>query len=266
MKINDQSLCTVVNGKYYRDYQMEFLDSAIKNNAEDELSSLSLKAYKDKKRFWSETEFRTLVFTKKAKDLLGYYKVPTDIRVDVLKTLPNRKDIILVDEETCIKYVKNDDKLVFSVHNSEFNKVTDSYIIYNFYFSVDLVTGEVITDDYDYTTKKVIDRKEVMEKYYSLFMVVVTFLELTDVTLKVVEGKSKIGDIFKDTLLKNETRNKVIQVHSNWNIITVRVDDIQVRGHWRLQPFGSGRTQYKYIWIDPYTKGMTVRTAQKEFH
>lgn len=28
-----------------------------------------------------------------------------------------------------------------------------------------------------------------------------------------------------------------------------------VRGHWRLQPHGSGRTQRKPIWIDPYVKG-----------
>jgi hypothetical protein len=39
--------------------------------------------------------------------------------------------------------------------------------------------------------------------------------------------------------------------------------DFTVRGHFRVQPCGAGRKDYRLIWIDQFTKGSFVRRAGK---
>jgi hypothetical protein len=104
---------------------------------------------------------------------------------------------------------------------------------------------------------------EEVTEFYSLFMRTVTYLELTPVTLNIINGGDKRGDIFRDNFIKNETKLSVIQVNSNWNVKTVRLGGFDVRGHYRLMLVGKGRTRYDYVFIRPYKKGILRRLPQK---
>jgi hypothetical protein len=88
-------------------------------------------------------------------------------------------------------------------------------------------------------------------------------LELTPITYNFIDGK-KTYNPNKSEKITNETNKRFIMVNTNWNVETISLCDIRVRGHWRLQPYGSGRSQYKYIYIQPFEKGITRRLPQKE--
>ena len=116
-----------------------------------------------------------------------------------------------------------------------------------------------------YTNEEIKDVKTFIEKYYSRFLVVVTYLELTDVTLNIVEGSlSKNKNKKSNLTISNSSRFNVIHVNTNWNTMIINVNTFGVRGHWRLQLVGVGRSQYKYVWVKPYEKGITRRLPQKE--
>jgi hypothetical protein len=98
------------------------------------------------------------------------------------------------------------------------------------------------------------------------FVQMLLYVELGDITVK----KIKVGDkvkygsthdeqIFNDTDLKN-----VYLVTSNWNKIVLVEGGFKVRGHFRVQPCGVGRTQYKIVWVREYEKGSFVRMQGKQ--
>jgi hypothetical protein len=136
-------------------------------------------------------------------------------------------------------------------------------MIYLYYFEVNLVTGKITTDDKRSDSNEDMNLDKMIEYFYSKFLVVVTYLELTDVTYDILLGGMSFGTN-KQGKVKNDTRNKYILVNTNWNTTIVRLDEFSVRGHYRLQPCGVGRKQYKYIYIQPYTKGGIKRIAQKK--
>ncbi len=238
MRIKEDSLINQIQRKEYVKFHVDFQTKAI----------------------LSETNYRKLVFSKKSIDNLVNYVVPKDIRVDVLKILPNRKDIILLDERNCIQYIKTDEHLCVMFHYTVPN---DNDFTHMGYFEVNLVTGKLSCDDRVSHTKEQMDKEKLMELYYSKFLVVVTYLELTEVTLNVLQGGGSFGTN-KQGKIKNDTRNKYILVNTNWNTTTIRLDEFSVRGHFRLQPCGVGRKNYKYVYIEPYTKGGIKRLAQKK--
>jgi hypothetical protein len=206
-------------------------------------------------KFYLERGYRKLVFSGKSKSNLENYKVSKEIRIDVLKTLPNRTDIIMVDENTCIKYKKTDDNL--RVCQYLIQNIDNVRYIRTQYFEVDFLSGEILGYDYNDEVKQVVD------EVYSQFMVIVTYLELTPITLMIINGGDKRGDIIRDNFIKNETRSSVIQVNSNWNVKTVRLGGFDVRGHYRLMLVGKGRTRYEYVFVKPYKKGILRRLPQK---
>ena len=133
---------------------------------------------------------------------------------------------------------------------------------FNPFKKLNLVTGKITTDDKRADSNEDMNLDKMIEYFYSKFLVVVTYLELTDVTLDILIGGSSFGTN-KQGKVKNDTRNKYILVNTNWNTTIVRLDEFSVRGHYRLQPCGVGRKQYKYIFIEPYTKGGIKRLAKK---
>jgi hypothetical protein len=201
-----------------------------------------------------DSDYRKLVFSEKSFKNLSNYKPAKDIRVDVLRTLPNRKDIIQWSNNDVIKYKKTNDLIiVFMVTNGN-----PAWIIIDLKSGLDFLGGIEGTK-----------RQDMIEDYYSKFMQVVTYLELTDVTLNIVDAGAKGGNILKGNDIKNELPFKVIQVNSNWNTGTISVGDaFGVVGHWRLAQVGTGsEKRYKYIFINPYQKtGIINRKAGKDIH
>lgn len=233
--------------------------------------------------------YKVLVLSEKSHRNLSSYKVPKNIRIDVLKTLPNRKYFIQVTKHLIFKYEKSDTYLRIMMFDQIVYKTLP-------YISIDLISGKVTinaflatnlqeknTDEQNTDEKKLIEAfsipsyeentnfiistdNTITEEFYAQFMVLITYIELTDVTLDICYSNTKRGHILKGNDLKNELPFNVIQVNTNWNTtITYIGNSFQVKGHWRLQPYGSGRANYKYIFIDTFEKtGIIKRNAGKE--
>jgi hypothetical protein len=220
-----------------------------------------LNFYEERISFFKEKRFRRLILSKKTNENLSNYLVPKEIRYNVLRSLPNRIDSILIDGNNLLRYVKTDELIL-----GMFDMLGGDGQIYNYFFRMDLVNETLVINSGDDTGSDVDIKKSYglfMQSFFSKFMVIVTYLELTPVTLDVIEGGRSFGTK-KEGKIKNETNKRFILVNTNWNTEKIDLRDIHVRGHWRLQPCGVGRSQYKYIFISPYDKGITRRLSQKE--
>lgn len=268
MKITNDSICSIIVSKNFKEFHIGHTNKVLKSGLE--MTDNQKRTLEEKVKFHTESGFRILAFSKKSKDNLENYLIPKDIRLDVLRGLPNRKDVIQIDDNNCIKYVKTDDTLSFITcyrKSWDFGDMnTSDNMIHTHFFNVDLKTGKMGFDESNtYTKEKIEDVKTFIEKYYSRFLVVVTYLELTDVTLDIVEGSLGKNKSKKSNLnISNSSRFNVIHVNTNWNTMVINVNSFGVRGHWRLQQCGVGRSQYKYVWVKPYEKGLTRRLPQKE--
>jgi len=262
MKLDPFSLVFEVNTKDFLDHQINYTKEQIKDVSDPDVT----KRHERKIRYWSETGFRQLVFSGKSMENLENYKVPKDIRINVLKSLPNRKDTIQIDELRCVRYMKTDSEVFISIHQRKVpvTRLTPNEITHTFYMDINLETGKICIDNTDTMRKEGITWEKVIDEFYGLFMVSVTYLELTPTTLSLVKGGKKRGDIMSNNILKNGGKSSVIQVNSNWNTKVIRTDSTTVRGHWRLQPHGKGMSQYKWIFIESYEKGIIRRLPQKE--
>ena len=256
MKVTDESLCVICNSKGYRDHQIFHAKENIRKHPD--MSNLLL----PKVIFHNEVGFRTLVLSQQSIMNLEHYLVPKNIRMDLLRSLPNRKDIIQVGEN-CYKYIKTDETLtVICLKHGTLDGGNGTFTVY---FSIDLLTGNVVSDEYDYLTKEeVTTEQKLIELYYSKFMVVVTYLELTEVELKIVFSKGKSSQSFGSNVLKNDTKKSVIHVTSDWNIEKIIVGTFGVRSHMRCISTDRTRTKFKYVQVKSYTKNLIMRNPQKE--
>jgi hypothetical protein len=98
------------------------------------------------------------------------------------------------------------------------------------------------------------------------FMKLLLFIEMSKVEVvkvapqyKVRYGKGGDDKLFNDTGLNN-----VYMVNASWNKIIIVEGDFKVRGHFRVQPCGTGRKDFRLIWINEFSKGSFIRRAGKE--
>lgn len=265
MKIDNLSLVSVVSTKDFNDHHFRYTHKLLGNLKGEIYEKIRF----NKSYFFSQNGFRKLVLSEKCVDELSNYVVPKEIRIDVLKTLPNRKDIIQLDSQNCIKYIKDDNQVTFiSCFRKErpdiSNVMSNDNMVHTHFFSINLNSGQVFYDHNNTFSGEVFkEQQEVIERYYSKFMVVVTFLELTEINVEIVSGTTTKKRCFSSKI-KNNSKFDIVYVTSNWNTYKIKIGEVDVRGHWRLQPYGTGRSKYKYIWIEPFKKGITIRRPQKE--
>lgn len=256
MLINQNSICSILSSIHFSTDRIEGINKYMDENM-DELSEDN-KLYCSKQlSFHKEKGFRKLVLSKPSLDIISKLEVPKTIRINVLRSLPNNKDIIQVDEKTCIKYMKTEDSICFYL------TFRPDYEIRCNFFYMNLIDGRIHSTMVDIFNDTLTDNKGIFEKQTSLFLRVITFLELTDIELELVTGTTTKKQKLSRNI-KNTSKFDVILVTSKWNTYTFNVNPIDVRGHWRLQPYGPGLIHYKYIWIKPFQKGITRRKPQKE--
>lgn len=70
-------------------------------------------------------------------------------------------------------------------------------------------------------------------------------------------GTRKTGKVI------NEFAFPITVVNSKWNVTSIRTEGFNVRGHFRIQPCGKGRSEYEVIFIDPFVKHGYTRKAGK---
>jgi len=263
MKLNNDSLIFLVdNVENYGDIYEKEMERECRLRGQ----SISVKLDDGQKTLLNETGYRKLVFSNKSVDNLEDYKVPDKIRIEVLKSLPNRKDLIQISDDFLIKYKKtetyvdvvfftvDDKREIVNVKYSHFNLLTKETVP-KVDEEIQIITGGTVRTDS--SVDHLIDM-------WRKFLVVISYLELTPVTLNIIKGGQKRGDIMKNNIIKNQTKYSVIQVNSNWNTRVIRTDSFTVRSHYRLQGCGVGRQEYKYVLVKSYEKGMVRRLSQKE--
>lgn len=259
MKLNKFSIINVVESDDYIKHHVEYINVVKYKDLQQ------LTVYEEKISFFKENKWRRLILSEKTKSNLLNYMVPKNIRYDVLRSLPNRMDSIMIDKLTLLRYIKTDTHIV-GMFDTDDVKTND---LFNYYFRFDLVEERITLSAGDYRQMETnnIDAdksfKEFIEKFFNRFMVIVTYLELTPITMEIIEGGRSFGTK-RDNKIKNETNKRFILVNTNWNVEKIDLRDIHVRGHWRLQPYGVRHSQFKYIFIKPYEKGITRRLPQKE--
>jgi hypothetical protein len=258
MIFNNLSIGSFVSSKTYSDHQLKSL-------SDKPFDELKTRIRTEQYDFFSQNGFRKLVLSKPTVEIIGGLEISKDISIDVLRSLPNRKDTIQVDEISCLKYQKTDDKINFVLvtRGNHSYDGKEAFQFFTKFVHFDLEKGVSLTDQYDSETQNELSDEEILDKYIMYFLRVITFLELTDVNLEFISGTTTKKRIYSNEL-KNVSKFDVIHVTSKWNTYTFNINPIDVRGHWRLQPYGTGRKLFKYIWIEPFQKGITRRRPQKE--
>ena len=87
-----------------------------------------------------------------------------------------------------------------------------------------------------------------------------TFLKYADIETKIVNGKRKENHLGQKYV--NETIYKVQILDSTYFTTISRTEGFGVRGHFRLQPFGSNLSNKKLIWITDYQKTGYTKQAK----
>jgi len=92
------------------------------------------------------------------------------------------------------------------------------------------------------------------QELFTTIMQVLTFVELGDIEVKLLEAGRNNGKDKNKGKVTNTSNNTVFVVDSSWNQIIIRTDGFAVRGHFRLQPCGIGMKDRHLIWIDAFEK------------
>ncbi len=141
--------------------------------------------------------------------------------------------------------------------NSEYYKsmVPGEMFLGSSFFGVDLLTNEHMK------SKQEPEIKQVYEFLYKLMC----FIFLSENEYIEVKPGSSYGTR-KHGKVKNELGFPVTVINSRWNVTSIRNEDFDVSGHFRLQPYGPGLGQTKMIFIEPFKKHGYVRRAGNELN
>lgn len=93
------------------------------------------------------------------------------------------------------------------------------------------------------------------------FILLLTFIKYCDIETKVLQPKKKLREF--GVHYYNETKQTIKVLDSTWFTNLVKSDGFKVRGHFRLQPYGTGMSRKKWIWINDFTKDGYASQAKK---
>ena len=172
MKITNETLCNIIEKKTNSIYY-ELLGVSI--GAQGYIENEGDKLVNNELIFsLNNNSDRKIVLSSNVRNIINDCKIDInkDFRFDVLKTLPNRYDIIQLDENICFKYIKRNN----SIYCQMFKLVSKHVVeISDFFVS--------LSDNKEYLTSTL----KVKEIDKDLFLRIITFLELTDVSLKFIK-------------------------------------------------------------------------------
>ncbi len=92
------------------------------------------------------------------------------------------------------------------------------------------------------------------DKEFTDIMRILTFVELGDIEVKILEAGKNNGKSKNDGKIHNSSPKTVYVVDSSWNQIIIRTEGFAVRGHFKLQPCGVNSADRKLIWIAAFEK------------
>jgi len=104
--------------------------------------------------------------------------------------------------------------------------------------------------------KNNVDHLSVFAHVYTLLL----FIKYCEIETKIVKAGKKENHI--GIKYVNESKSNIQILDSTWFTTIVKSESFNVRGHFRLQPYGEGLTQRKLIWISDFEKTGYTRTAK----
>lgn len=118
------------------------------------------------------------------------------------------------------------------------------------------------TDCFSFATRSFFN-EEIVDDNFAFKLLV--YLFYGDVSEKFIPSneKKKIGSL---TFFTNNSPLNITYVNSLWKT-NISTGGFSVRGHFRLQPYGLGRTEKRLIWIEEFTKkGYHRKAAIQNFN
>ena len=186
-------------------------------------------------------------------DMLKINKKDDHYNWDVFKHLSAQKITFIFQDGSLLRMVISEDTIWFCHIKFKFKKGDDNHGgMHTVMFYIEKDTMK-LCDHFNHPD--VIGLEEHIYKFLCFFY-------LTENTEEIippgrVHGTRKTGKV------SNDFRFPITIVTSKWNVTTIRTEAFGVRGHFRVQPCGAGRSNYEIIFIAPFEKSGYIRKAQK---
>lgn len=185
-------------------------------------------------------------------DMLKVTKKDKHYNWAVFNNLPNQKVTFIFQDGSLLRMIVSDEtiwfmKLNFKRAEGSKEEGYSSWVM----FYIKRKTMELCTH---FEHQDVISIEEQVYKFLCFFY-------LTENTEEIIppgraHGTRKTGKTL------NDFRFPLTIVTSKWNVTSIRNEEFGVRGHFRIQPCGTGRMNYEIIFISPFKKHGYVRKAK----
>lgn len=186
-------------------------------------------------------------------DMLKINKNGEHYNWSVFKHLPNQKVTFIFQDGSALRMIVSDNTIWFCHIKFTFHKGSDNDgHLYWVMFFFDRESGE-LCEHFNHSDVKG------MEEFVYKFL---CFFYLTDNSEEIIQA-GKVHGTRKTGKISNDFNFPITLVNSKWNTTTIRTESFGVRGHFRLQPCGTGRSNYEIIFIEPFTKNGYKRSAGK---
>ncbi len=186
-------------------------------------------------------------------DMLKVNKKSDHYNWNVFKGLPEQKVTFIFQNNTLLRMIVSESTIWFCHMKFTFSENSNNNgQMYWVMFYFDRNTGE-LCDHFNHS-----DVKELEDFVYKFLC----FFYLTENNEEIINAK-KVHGTRKTGKISNDFNFPVTLVTSKWNTTTIRTESFGVRGHFRVQPCGTGRQNYEIIFIEPFTKSGYKRTASK---
>jgi hypothetical protein len=93
-------------------------------------------------------------------------------------------------------------------------------------------------------------------------LAVLLFIKHAEIEIKNLPPNRQIWD-GQTCIYNNKTNTNIQVIDSTWFTTLVKSDAFKVRGHFRLQPCGDGKSKRKLVWINEFNKDGYTRKARK---
>ncbi len=186
-------------------------------------------------------------------DMLKINKKDDHYNWEVFKNLPELKATFIFHDNNLLRMIVSEETLWFCHLSFTFDKGDKNNGKSNWVmFYLNRKTGE-LCEHFNHT-----DVRNLEEFIYKFLC----FFYLTENTEEIIPA-GKIHGTRKTGKISNDFRFPITLVTSRWNTTTIRTESFGVRGHFRVQPCGKGRSNYEIIFIAPFTKQGYIRKAAK---
>lgn len=186
-------------------------------------------------------------------DMLKITKNGEHYNWSVFNNLPEQKVTFILPNNILLRMVVTEDTLWFCHLKFTFEEGSKTHgQSYWIMYYIDRKTGE-LCEHFQHP-----DVKEIEPTVYKFLC----FFYLAENTEEILNPGKTYGTRRTGKIL-NDIGIPLTVVTSKWNTTVIRTEAFGVRGHFRVQPCGKGRTNYELIFIEPFVKNGYKRTAGK---